>query len=103
RFAEIYHRSMDERVRHGRKAGDSKTGRHLFGHLTASGATILAAGSSDWVVHSDGTRYEADEAYFLHHIIYTLESELLQHAELDPSAVRQWALDRHGLIERAEL
>src|SRR4029078_11859535 len=47
----IYHRSMDQRVRYGRTAGDSRTGRHLFRHLVDAGATVLAAGGSDWVVH----------------------------------------------------
>jgi hypothetical protein len=54
---------MDDRVRYGRPAGESRTGRHLFGHLRAAGAPPLSAGSSDWVVHAgpDGT-YPDDEA-----------------------------------------
>ncbi len=48
---QAYHRCMDERVRFGRPAGESKAGRHLFGHLRAAGASVLAAGASDWVVH----------------------------------------------------
>src|ERR1051326_1694055 len=57
-----YHRDMDERVRYGRPAGESRTGRHLFHHLRAVGAPALAAGSSDWVVSAgpDGS-YPADE------------------------------------------
>src|SRR5580693_3819425 len=43
------HRDMDERVRYGRPAGDSRTGRRLFQYLRAAGAPALAAGSSDWV------------------------------------------------------
>src|SRR5580693_7001830 len=68
-----YHRDMDERVRYGRPAGESRTGRHLFHHLRAAGAPAVAAGSSDWVVHPDrdGT-YPADEAYFLRRILNTI-------------------------------
>ena len=52
-----YHRTMDERVRYGRPAGESRTGRRLFGHLRAAGAPPLAAGSSDWVVHGRPGRH----------------------------------------------
>jgi len=42
---QAYHRDMDERVRYGRQAGESRTGRHLFHHLRAAGgAPALAAG-----------------------------------------------------------
>ena len=34
---QAYHRDMDERVRYGRPAGESRTGRHLFHHLRAAG------------------------------------------------------------------
>ncbi len=59
-----YHRDMDERVRYGRPAGESRTGRLLFHHLRDARAPALAAGSSDWVVYParDGN-YPADEAY----------------------------------------
>ena len=72
-----YHRSMDDRVRYGRSAGESRTGRHLFGHLRAAGAPPLSAGSSDWVVLAgpDGT-YPDDEAYFLETILQTVQDAL---------------------------
>ena len=41
---QAYHRDMDERVRYGRPAGDSRTGRRLFHYLRAAGAPALAAG-----------------------------------------------------------
>ena len=53
----LYNRSMDERKRDGEPAGDSRCGRHLFGHLATSGAEILAAGSSDAVVFPTAGRY----------------------------------------------
>src|SRR5579864_3474901 len=68
-----YHRDMDERIRYGRPAGESRTGRLLFHHLRNASAPVLAAGSSDWVVHParDGS-YPADEAYFLRMILDTI-------------------------------
>ncbi len=72
-----YHRDMDERVRYGRPAGDSRTGRRLFHHLRAAGAPALAAGSSDWVVGAgpDGS-YAGDEAYFVGSILSTIQDAL---------------------------
>src|SRR5215213_1373849 len=59
-----YHRSMDEHIRYGRPAGESRAGRHLFRYLCAAGAPPLSAGSSDWVVHArpDGS-YPDGETY----------------------------------------
>ena len=78
-----YHRDMDERVRYGRRAGESRTGRGLFHHLRAAGAPPVAAGSSDWVVHPgpDGT-YPAEEASFLDAILQTIEDALTDRVEL---------------------
>ncbi|MBN9420243.1 MAG: class I SAM-dependent methyltransferase [Candidatus Eremiobacteraeota bacterium] len=79
-FMRVYHRGMDERVRYGRPAGESRCGRHLYHHLRAAGAPPLASGSSDWVVHArpDGL-YFGDEAYFLESILQTVEEGLRGH------------------------
>lgn len=99
-----YHRSMDERVREGRAAGDSKTGRHLFPRIVQAGASVLAAGSSDWVVHADPSgAYEAREADFLRHIVGTVEHELSRHPGEDPRDVAAWARRRRTQIENGEL
>jgi SAM-dependent methyltransferase len=99
----LYHRSMDERIRDGRPAGDSHCGRNLLGHITAGGGEILAAGASDWVVHAVGGRYPADEATFLHHIINTIDAELRSHPDLEPKAFAAWVAARHRHIVAAEL
>jgi hypothetical protein len=102
-FMRVYHRSMDERVRDGRAAGDSRTGRHLFGHLRASGAGIARAGSSDWVVFAEAGRYPADEATFLRHILHTIDEELQRHADVDRAALAEWIALRTAQVERGEL
>src|SRR2546428_7313762 len=38
-----YHQTMDQRLIAGQPSGDSCTGRHLFAHLRAAGAEVLAA------------------------------------------------------------
>jgi SAM-dependent methyltransferase len=98
RVLAAYHRSMDLRGRDGRPAGDSKSGRHLFEHLTATGARILAAGSSDWVVYPTEGAYPAEEAYFLHHIIHTIDAELRTHPELE-QALGGWVAQRHAQVD----
>lgn len=100
---QLYHRTMDERLVDGRPSGDSRSGRHLFTHLQRCGVEILAAGSSDWVVWGQHGRYPADEAYFLHFIIYTMQAALPGHPELEGERFNQWITQRHTQIERGEL
>jgi SAM-dependent methyltransferase len=97
-----YHRSMDERVRYGRPAGESRAGRHLFGHLHAAGAPPLAAGSSDWVVHAgpDGT-YPGDEAFFLGSILTTIQDALED--RVAPAVLAGWLAARRRQLAEGEL
>jgi len=100
-----YHRDMDERVRYGRPAGDSRTGRRLFHHLRAAGAPALAAGSSDWVVSAgpDGL-YAGDEAYFLASILSTIENALRSRADwVGPADLAGWLAARHRQLAAGEL
>ena len=99
----LYHRTMDERVIDGQPAGDSKTGRHLLTVLPETGASIEAAGSSDWVVFPGARGYAGDEAYFLHHIAHTIATALTGHAELDPREFEAWVRTRHEQIEQQQL
>jgi hypothetical protein len=100
-----YHRDMDERVRYGRPAGESRTGRHLFHHLRAAGAPALAAGSSDWVVHPapDGN-YPADEACFLRRILNTIRDALRNRPDrVDPADLADWLAVRDRQLAAGEL
>ncbi len=99
----LYHATMDQRVVQGRPSGDSRTGRHLFGHLRALGANVLAAGSSDWVVFAGPQGYPADEAYFLHEIIHTIHTALANHPELDADRFAHWVHQRHAQIQDGTL
>ncbi|MCX6057942.1 MAG: class I SAM-dependent methyltransferase [Chloroflexi bacterium] len=95
----LYHATMDARP----TGGDSRAGRHLFSHLQMAGAQVLAAGASDWVVHSVNRKYPADEAYFLHFILHFFEESLAGHAELNTAAFANWIKERRAQIERGEL
>lgn len=94
RIERLYHASMDARP----TGGDSRSGRHLFEHVRQLGARVLAAGSSDWVVHSVGGRYPEDEAYFLQCILHFLEESLAGQAELDVAAFSAWLEERRRQI-----
>jgi SAM-dependent methyltransferase len=100
-----YHRDMDERVRYGRPAGDSRTGRRLFHHLRAAGAPALAAGSSDWVVSAgpDGN-YPDDEAYFLRSILSTIQDALRSRPDrVEPADLADWLAVRGRQLASGEL
>jgi hypothetical protein len=99
----LYHRSMDERITGGKPSGDHRTGRHLLVRLQTMGVNVLAAGSSDWVVHAVDGRYPGDEAYFLRHILHFVESTLSSHPELDPALFAEWLAQRRRQIETGEL
>ena len=103
RIEALYHRSMDTRMTDGQPSGDSRTGRRLFHALRACGAEVLAAGSSDWVVHPVGGAYPADEAYFLGCILYFVEATLRGHPELDAREFEDWLGTRRRQVARGEL
>src|ERR1700741_4718671 len=100
-----YHRDMDERVRYGRPAGESRTGPRLFRYLRAAGAPALAAGASDWVVSAgpDGN-YPGDEAYFLRSILSTIQNALRSRQDwVDPADRAAWLAGRDPQPTAGEL
>jgi hypothetical protein len=99
KIEKLYHRSMDTRP----TGGDSKSGRHLFGHLKNAKAEILAAGASDWVVYAEHEKYPADEAYFLNFILHFFEESLGNHPELNANEFADWLKERRAQIERGDL
>jgi SAM-dependent methyltransferase len=102
---QAYHRDMDERIRYGRPAGDSRTGRRLFHYLRAGGAPALASGSSDWVVSAgpDGN-YPGDEAYFLHSILSTIQTALRSRQDrVEPADLTDWLAVRGRQLDAGEL
>jgi SAM-dependent methyltransferase len=99
----LYHRTMDTRRRGGKPSGSSRTGRRLLGHLKETGARVVAAGSSDWVVFPGPEGYAGDEAYLLHFIIDTMGRALDGHPELDGGRLGAWIAERHRQIDGAAL
>jgi SAM-dependent methyltransferase len=105
RIMRAYHRDMDERIRYGRPAGESRTGRRLFHYLRAAGAPALAAGSSDWVVcaATEG-HYPGDEAYFLRTILHTIGGALRHRQDwVEPADLDDWLTERGTQVAAGEL
>ena len=100
-----YHRDMDERVRYGRPAGESRMGRRLFHYLRDARAPALAAGSSDWVVSAgpDGN-YPGDEAHFLRSILSTIQNALRSRRDwVEPADLADWLAERGRQLAAGEL
>ena len=92
-----YHGSMEARL-----TGASHTGRRLLTFLQVSGLEILAAGSSDWVIHPKKAQYSAEETFFLHTIVETVERQLVK-TNNPPHVLATWALLRHRQIDAGEV
>jgi SAM-dependent methyltransferase len=86
-----YHDAMEARL-----SGASRTGRRLLSFIQRPGLELLAAGSSDWVIHPRNAGYSDDERFFLHAIIETVERELSQKNILPGLAA--WARLRHRQV-----
>jgi SAM-dependent methyltransferase len=99
----LYHATMDDRRVNGQPSGSSRTGRLFFSTLPKCGGRILAAGSSDWVVFPGPDGYPTDEAYFLHHMINTIDGALREHSLLNKKAFQEWISQRHRQIDQNEL
>jgi hypothetical protein len=95
----LYHQTMDRRP----TGGDSRAGRHLFGHLRQADAEVLAAGASDWVVYARDGKYPPEEDYFLHFILHFFEQALSGSPELEPAQFAGWLAKRREQVDCGEL
>ncbi len=93
-----YHASMEARL-----TGASRTGRRLLSMLQGPGLELVAAGSSDWVIHPRNLTYSEDELLFLHALIATVEQELAGKSGPAPPSLAAWARTRHQQVEAGTL
>ncbi len=93
-----YHASMEARL-----TGASNTGRRLLNMLQGPGLELLAAGSSDWLIHPRNTTYSGDEVVFLHALIATVEQELAGKSGPAPAGLAAWARTRHQQVDMGTL
>ena len=98
-----YDVSMDQRRIDGRPSGHSRTGRRLLAALAPLGLSLVAAGSSDWLVHPIDGRYPDDDQFFLEVIVGTIFKTLKNDTAVDQHALKQWWHIRRDQIRSAEL
>ncbi len=97
-----YHRHMEEKP-----GGDSRAGSHALARLSAmEAASVAGVAGSDWVVRPvDGT-YPGDEAFFLRHILDTVESaldDLDAGPDIEDGTLAEWLTTRRRQVEAGEL
>jgi hypothetical protein len=102
RIERLFHESMQAAPDEPDRSG-AHCGRRLLTHFRAGGDTLLEAGASDWVVFGREGAYPGDEAYFLHHILHFVETELTGHPNLDAEAFAEWMATRRRQVDTGEL
>ncbi len=98
-----YHRSMDDRRADGLASGEARTGRRLFGKLSAAGFELLEAGASDWVVFARDGLYPGDEEYFLRSILSMIQHSIEGRTDVAPDQLERWMSLRQAQLDRGKL
>ena len=98
-----YDISMDQRRIDGRPSGHSRTGCRLLAVLAPLGLSLVATGSSDWLVHPIDGRYPDDDQFFLEVIVRTIFKTLKDDTTVDQHALKQWQRIRQDQIRSAGL
>jgi hypothetical protein len=93
-----YHAHMDAKA-----GGHSRAGGEALGRLQRmSGVSVDAAGS-DWVVTPEDGTYPGEEAYFLRHILATIEGAVTETTDGEFDALVEWLSRRRAQIDAGEL
>ena len=92
-----YHDHMD-----GKPGGDSRAGGVVLDRLQRlDETTLLGVAGSDWVVRPADGAYPADEAYFLRHILDTVESAVDEMGGVD--GLDDWLARRREQVAAGDL
>lgn len=93
-----YHEHMDQKP-----GGSSRAGEDVLEGLWATeGVALTHVAGSDWIVRPSDGAYPADEAYFLRHILDTVEFAVGEVIEED-EPLSSWANARRDQLETGEL
>lgn len=94
-----YHAHMDRKA-----GGSSRAGGDTLERLRGfDGASVLGVAGSDWIVRPVEDAYPGDEAYFLGHILDTVESAVGEIADDDFEELEPWLERRRAQLDAAEL
>lgn len=94
-----YHSHMDQKP-----GGDSRAGGTVVERLQQRESTkLIDVAGSDWFVRPIDGAYPADEAYFLSHIIDTIESAVGEMPDADSATLTEWLNVRRDQLASTEL
>lgn len=94
-----YHAHMDQKA-----GGSSRAGGDVLERLRAlDGVSLSAVAGSDWVVRPVGGAYPGDEAYFLAHILDTVERAVGEVTDGGFPALEPWLERRRTQLDAGEL
>ncbi|MGA6927284.1 MAG: hypothetical protein WBY88_16465 [Desulfosarcina sp.] len=93
-----YHASMEARL-----SGASVTGRRLLAFLHRPELDLLAAGSSDWIIHPRNGHYTTEETFFLNAMVAMVERELTGKPTDATAGLSAWTALRRRQIQAGEL
>lgn len=93
-----YHDHMDAKP-----GGCSRAAGEVFAHLQRSDGVTVDAAGSDWVVSPDDGTYPADEAFFLRHILDTIEDAVGEMTDGGSETLERWLRCRRNQLDGGEL
>lgn len=94
-----YHDHMD-----GKPGGSSRAGGDVLDRIRRTdGVTLLEVGGSDWIVRPSDGSYPADEAYFLRHILDTIEGAVTETTDGAAQELSDWLARRRAQLDDGEL
>lgn len=110
RFLPIIDRDLDKKIYHAYHVSmdkeshrtGSQTGWRLLEYLSPE-TNLLAAGSSDWIVHPLSGEYPEDEQCFLQCILDTINTALTDKKYFNQDQFARWIDKRYEQLENHEL
>ncbi|PCR89611.1 hypothetical protein [Natrinema ejinorense] len=94
-----YHDHMDAKP-----GGSSRAGEDVLVRLQGmDGVSLLGVAGSDWVVRPVDGSYPGDEAYFLRHILATVEEAVGEISGEEFEGLEEWLARRRAQVDAGEL
>ncbi len=98
-----YHESMERNSLSSSPLPACMSGSRLLSAALKNKFAILAAGSSDWLVHPKEKYYAEDETLFLRAILETIWLELRENKDVDQIFLKDWLLQRQNHLNEGKL
>jgi len=103
KYERVYNNTMMNRTAKGKPIAGANSGRLLLSSLPASGATISACGSSDWIVHPGKSGYSQTAKKFLGYMLDTFKSALQEREDVNGKQFSSWMEKRFEQLDQEVL